>query len=49
MALRALGQYRGPKYDIDEDYGQARLPLMNHITQPPQYAVGGGPQNASIQ
>ncbi|KAF7803469.1 tetraspanin-19-like isoform X1 [Senna tora] len=48
MALRAIGPYQAPKmYVSDEDYGQTRVPLMNHTSQPPQYAVAGGPHIGS--
>ncbi|KAB5533995.1 hypothetical protein DKX38_017081 [Salix brachista] len=40
MILRALGPNNGSKYDIDEEYTSARLPLINPHLQTPQYVVG---------
>lgn len=40
MTLRALGPNNGSKYDIDEEYTSARLPLINPHSQTPPYVVG---------
>lgn len=43
MTLRALGPNNGSKYDIDEEYTSARLPLINPHSQTPPYVVGEPP------
>ncbi|KAK9936349.1 hypothetical protein M0R45_013195 [Rubus argutus] len=38
-ALRSIGPNQESICDSDEEYASARLPLMNHIVQPPEYIV----------
>ncbi|KAI4296714.1 hypothetical protein L6164_036650 [Bauhinia variegata] len=40
MALKAVIQNHGPNYDSEYDYGPARLPLIKHDAQPPQFSSG---------
>lgn len=49
MSLRVIASNQRHRYESEEDYGEAegRVPLMKHIPQPPQYAVGGGSHIAS--
>lgn len=43
MALRALGPNQCSNYDSDEEYGPARLPLINNQAQQPAYVIGDSP------
>ncbi|KAL6198129.1 hypothetical protein ACLB2K_027921 [Fragaria x ananassa] len=38
-ALRSIGPEQVANCDSDEEYAPARVPLMNHIFQPPEYIV----------
>lgn len=38
-ALRSIGPNQESICDSDEECASARLPLMNHIVQPPEYIV----------
>lgn len=38
-ALRSIGPEQVANCDSDEEYAPARVPLMNHVVQPPEYIV----------